>query len=172
MIALLVGIAMVSTGVSAESSTGGNSVGPGGTVVTGKSSASVHVENRISGSSGTSTVIIETSVNGQKSYEKIVKPVSATSSIIRVATSSRSGPLATSSVRSSGSVRERLQAITDTLVLDPRSSSTSKERSSQGSTSAAVSASSTSVFKFDLLGIRIVSGLRSMFGKIFGGWLW
>ena len=97
--------AIIMTNTSSYSSTGGNVVGPGGTVVTGAQQSSAYSENTDnstndsysesevnisdqSGSGGSATVQVKTDNNGQVSQQTITKPIPAGGSVdIDIATS-------------------------------------------------------------------------------------
>lgn len=88
---MLPATAMILISAIATSSTGGNSAGPGIEVHTGDAYAESHVSVTASGQ-GTSTVDIETNINGERHVEHIVRPNAPGVEVhIDVATSSSAG---------------------------------------------------------------------------------
>ena len=75
--------------ISSSANTGGNTVSPGGIVVTGEASASVSVHTEINSSAGTTTVQVTATAN--EKTETVVEEVSGADVFVEVEASADSG---------------------------------------------------------------------------------
>lgn len=161
LIAVLLAPSVVSAGItsntSASSQTGGNTAGPGQTVTTGESSASVSTSN-VSGKSS-SSFYIKTDANG------VVHEESSSSDSSDVSVKVQSTP--------AGTVVETREGASAPVMRTIPKATVSVQAEATSSTQEATTTDTTYIKEGEVpgLGTTIVLSIQNFFAGLFG-WLW